>query len=131
VRHLRFGPGAAALAACAVVLVAAACAMLVGCAKHASHIALQNQMSGEVTHVKITWDGGGEQHFDIVAPQQTVTVTMTHVTTKGFTLEMTLPDGKKYERQIPTSFAPDYSGGVKITVEADGRVGWEEHFEHR
>lgn len=107
------------------------CVFLAGCAVHDSRIVLRNQMTGEVTHVKITWDGGGEQHFDIVAPKGSVTVTMTKVTTKSFTLEMMLPDGTKYERTIPSGFDPRYQGGVVITVEPDGRVGWEEHFELR
>ena len=107
------------------------CALLAGCAVHESRIVLLNQMAGEVTHVKITWDGGGEQHFDIVAPNASVTVRMTKVTTKSFTLEMMLPDGTKYENVIKSSFDPRYEGGVKITVEPDGRVGWEQQFELR
>jgi len=74
---------------------------------------------------------GREQHYDIVAPQQTVTVMMTEIKTKSFTIGMTLPDGTKYERVIPPAFDPGYTGGVTITVEADGRVGWSEHFERK
>lgn len=111
--------------------VVLSCALLAGCAVHESKIVLKNQMAGEVTHVKITWDGGGEQHFDIVAPNTSVTVTMTKVKTKNFTVEMVLPNGTKYERQISSGFDPAYHGGVTIVVEADGRVGWTEHFELR
>lgn len=107
------------------------CALLLGCAVHGSRIVLQNQMTGEVTHVKITWDGGGEQHFDIVPPSKSVTVTMSEVKTKSFSVELTRPDGTKWERVIPSPFDPAYDGGVTITVEADGRVAWTEHFERR
>jgi len=128
VRFERHGFKGSAWLACALV----ALGLLGGCAAHrGSRIVLTNQMAGEVTHVKISWDGGGEQHYDIVAPQQTVTVTMTEIKTKSFTIGMTLPDGTKYERVIPPAFDPGYTGGVTITVEADGRVGWSEHFERK
>jgi len=105
-------------------------ALLAACAVKPSRIVLDNQAEGEITHVKISWEGG-EQHFDIVPPAHSVTVEMTQVSAKGFKVELTLPSGEKVVKDIPATFNPQYSGGVTITVEKDGRIGWQEHFERR
>ena len=55
-RFERHGFKGSAWLACALV----ALGLLGGCAAHrGSRIVLTNQMAGEVTHVKISWDGGG------------------------------------------------------------------------